>query len=69
MRRLELALSPSPFVLAACKLEVVKLKNCKLCRYRRLCNPLPGICILVFYATVGAVAIGMAYVFITQELM
>ena len=48
---------------------MVRLKNCKLCRYRRLCNPLPGICILVFYATVGAVAIGIAYVFITQELM
>ncbi|MFZ1575656.1 MAG: hypothetical protein WAT36_10575 [Chromatiaceae bacterium] len=45
------------------------MKNCKLCPYHRLCNPLPGICILAFFAAVGAVAIGMAYVFITQELM
>jgi len=34
-----------------------------------LCNPLPGVCILAFYVAVAAVAIGMVYLFITQELL
>ena len=46
-----------------------EMKNCKLCSYSKLCNSLPGICILLQYVAV-AMLIGMlAYLFITQELM
>ncbi|MFZ1538946.1 MAG: hypothetical protein WAT23_16385 [Chromatiaceae bacterium] len=45
------------------------MKNCNLCRFRGLCNPLPGVCILVFYVAVTAVVLGMVYLFITQELL
>jgi hypothetical protein len=45
------------------------MKNCKLCKYKRVCNDLPGICILIPYLAVAVVAIAMGYLFITQELL
>jgi len=45
------------------------VKNCHLCRYSQLCNPLPGVCILVFYLAIVAVAAVMGYVFIIEELL
>lgn len=45
------------------------MKNCKLCRLSRVCNDLPGICILLQYAAPLAVAGVLIYLFITQELM
>jgi len=45
------------------------VKNCKLCKYSKVCNDLPGICILVPYIAVAVVAIAMGYLFITQELL
>jgi len=34
-----------------------------------LCNDLPGVCVLIPYIAVTVVAIAMAYLFITQELI
>ena len=45
------------------------MKNCKMCGFSRLCNDLPGICVLIPYVAVVVVAVSMAYLFITQELM
>jgi hypothetical protein len=50
-------------------MEVSKVKNCKMCRYSKLCNDLPGVCVLIPYIAVFVVAVAMAYLFITQELM
>jgi len=48
---------------------VSTVKNCKMCRFSKLCNDLPGVCVLIPYIAVIVVAITMAYLFITQELM
>ncbi len=45
------------------------MKNCKLCRYSKVCNDLPGICLLLQYAAVGIVISALIYLFITQELL
>ena len=45
------------------------MKNCKLCRFSRVCNELPGVCILLQYAAVGILVVALAYLFITQELL
>jgi hypothetical protein len=50
-------------------MEVPRMKNCKMCRYSKLCNDLPGVCVLIPYVAVLVVAVAMAYLFITQELM
>jgi hypothetical protein len=49
--------------------EVSTVKNCKLCKYSRICNDLPGICIWIPYLAVAVVAIAMGYLFVTQELL
>jgi len=45
------------------------MKNCKLCRYSKLCNDLPGVCMLIPYIAVAVVAVAVGYLFITQELL
>ncbi|MGA7982681.1 MAG: hypothetical protein WCA32_20980 [Chromatiaceae bacterium] len=45
------------------------MKNCRLCRYSRLCNDLPGICVLIPYIAVAIVAVSVGYLFVTQELL
>ncbi|WP_166270549.1 hypothetical protein [Caldichromatium japonicum] len=45
------------------------MKGCKLCRYSRVCNDLPGICILIPYVTIAIVVIAVGYLFVTQELL
>ncbi len=45
------------------------MKNCKLCRYSKVCNDLPGICLLLQYAAIGIVISALIYLFITQELL
>ena len=45
------------------------MKNCKLCRHSKLYNDLPGVCVLVPYITVVLLAVVMAYLFITQEIL
>jgi hypothetical protein len=49
--------------------EVTNLKNCKLCRFSRACNDLPGICILLQYAAVATLVAALGYLFISQELL
>jgi hypothetical protein len=50
-------------------MEVSGVKNCKLCKYSRLCNDLPWVCLLIPHVAVLVVAIAMGYLFVTQELM
>jgi hypothetical protein len=45
------------------------MKNCKLCSLSRVCNDLPGVCILIPYLTVALVAVTIGYLFVTQELL
>ncbi|MBV5310138.1 hypothetical protein [Chromatium okenii] len=44
------------------------MKNCKLCKYSKVCNDLPMICILLPYIAIAVVVISVIYLFITQEL-
>ena len=45
------------------------MKNCKLCRYSKVCNDLPGICLLLQYVAVATIVITLVYLFVTQELL
>ena len=45
------------------------MKNCKLCKYSRVCNDLPGICVLLPYVAIAVVVGTVGYLFITQELL
>jgi hypothetical protein len=45
------------------------MKNCKLCKYNRVCNDLPGVCVLLPYVAIAVVVITVGYLFITQELL
>jgi len=45
------------------------MRGCKLCRYNRVCNDLPGICILLPYVAIAIVVISVGYLFVTQELL
>lgn len=45
------------------------MKKCKLCKYSRLCNDLPGICVLMPYVAIAVVVISLGYLFVTQEFM
>jgi hypothetical protein len=44
------------------------MRNCKLCPYSRVCNPLPGICILAFYVIIAGVIGGITYLFFSQGI-
>ena len=45
------------------------LKNCKLCKYSKVCNDLPGICILIPYVAIAVVVVALGYLFVTQEML
>jgi hypothetical protein len=45
------------------------VKNCKLCKYSKVCNDLPGICILIPYLAIAVLAVVLGYLFVTQELL
>lgn len=45
------------------------MKNCKLCKYSKVCNDLPGICVLIPYVAVAVVAVALGYLFVTQEML
>lgn len=45
------------------------MKKCKLCKYSKFCNDLPGICVLMPYVAIAAVVVSLGYLFVTQELM
>lgn len=45
------------------------MKNCKLCWHSKLCNDLLGACVLIPYIAVVVLAVAMAYLFITQEIL
>jgi len=45
------------------------MKNCKLCRFNKVCNDLPGICILIQYAAVAGVVLSLGFLFVSQEIL
>lgn len=45
------------------------MKRCKLCNLHRVCNDLPGVCLLLPYLTVTVVAVSVGYLFLTQEVL
>lgn len=45
------------------------MKNCKLCKFSKVCNDLPGICIMLPYVAITVVVGSLGYLFVTQELM
>jgi hypothetical protein len=45
------------------------VKSCKLCKYSKVCNDLPGICILMPYLAIAVVVIALGYLFVTQEML
>ena len=45
------------------------MKNCNLCKLSRICNDLPGFCILMPYFAVAVVAVMVGYLFLTQEIL
>ncbi len=44
------------------------MRNCKLCRYSKVCNSLPGICILMQYLALAVLIGTLGYLFVTQQL-
>jgi hypothetical protein len=49
--------------------EVLYVKNCRMCKFSRLCNDLPGVCVLIPYVAVALVTVAIGYLFVTQELL
>ena len=49
--------------------EVGAMKNCKMCGFSKVCNDLPGICILLQFAAVAVLVGALSYLFISQELL
>ncbi|MEW8231464.1 MAG: hypothetical protein AB2745_14135 [Candidatus Thiodiazotropha endolucinida] len=45
------------------------MKNCKICRFSKVCNDLPGICILFQYLAVVMVIVSIGILFVTQEIL
>jgi hypothetical protein len=45
------------------------LKNCKLCGYRKVCNDLPFVCILLQYVAVAGLVGLLGYLFVSSEMM
>jgi len=45
------------------------LKNCKLCGFSKVCNDLPGICIVMQFTAVALVVGALVYLFISQEIL
>ena len=45
------------------------MKNCTLCRYSKLCNSLPGFCVLLNYLAIAGLVGLLGYLFISQELL
>jgi hypothetical protein len=54
---------------SAIAVEKHTMKNCKLCRFSKVCNDLPGICILIQYAAVAVLVVSLGYLFLSQEIM
>lgn len=45
------------------------MKNCTLCKYSKVCNDLPMICILLPYVAIAVIVVSLGYLFVTQELV
>jgi len=45
------------------------MKNCKLCRFSKACNDLPGICIMLQYTAVAVLVGSLGFLFLTQEVL
>jgi len=45
------------------------VKNCTLCRFSKVCNDLPGVCIIIPYVAIAVVVAAVSYLFVTQEIL
>ncbi len=45
------------------------MKSCNLCRFSKVCNDLPGVCILIPYLAIAVVVVALGYLFVTQEML
>jgi hypothetical protein len=45
------------------------MKNCKVCKLSKVCNDLPGVCLLMPYVAIAVVMVTVGYLFVTQELL
>ncbi|MCG8428340.1 MAG: hypothetical protein MI754_13375 [Chromatiales bacterium] len=45
------------------------MRNCTLCRFSKVCNGLPGVCILMQFAAILLLLGVLGYLFITQEFL
>jgi hypothetical protein len=45
------------------------MKNCTICRFSKVCNDLPGVCIIIPYIAIAVVVVAVGYLFVTQELL
>jgi hypothetical protein len=45
------------------------MKTCKLCKFSKVCNDLPGFCLWMPYLAVAVVTVTVGYLFVTQELL
>jgi len=50
------------------KNSTLKEKICSRCALKDTCGDLPGLCMLLYYALIAAVIIGLAYFLITMKL-
>jgi hypothetical protein len=63
------AAAEPPDQLPADQVRIQVMKNCKLCRLSKVCNDLPGFCMLIPYLTIAVVTVSVGYLFVTQELL
>jgi hypothetical protein len=59
---------PRPFPLPR-SLQRFDVKNCTLCKFSKVCNDLPGICIIIPYVAIAVVVLAVGYLFVTQEIL
>lgn len=45
------------------------MKNCSLCRLSKICNDLPGVCIIIPHVAIAVIVTAVVYLFITQEIL
>jgi hypothetical protein len=50
------------------KAPKLKEKICANCALKETCGDLPGLCILIYYALIALVVVGLAYFLITMTL-
>ena len=45
------------------------MKNCKLCGFSKVCNDIPGWCLILQYAAIAGVIAGVTYLLATGRFL